>query len=202
MTVGRPACKKRGRARPRNGRAILEAWAITHATRPTAPRCSAQPPVAPVNPPCPRQQCVVQETALVSQTRPAADGAHPACPSPHTPPGAKKAAHAPPLTQIPTQEVHRRRPPRLGASAVHDVRTPSRRPRAPGGRPGAEHGRRRRHQRLRPHRPPRGPHHGQVGRDRPQARQLGRGHAMAYQFKYDSIHGCYPGTIEPTADGP
>ena len=24
---------------------------------------------------------------------------------------------------------------------------------------------------------------------------------MAYQFKYDSIHGRYPGTIEPTADG-
>ena len=36
--------------------------AITHVTRPAAPRCSAQPPVAPANPPCPRQQCVVQET--------------------------------------------------------------------------------------------------------------------------------------------
>ena len=36
--------------------------AITHVTRPTARRAAAQPPVAPGNPPCPRQQCVVQET--------------------------------------------------------------------------------------------------------------------------------------------
>ena len=38
-------------------------------------------------------------------------------------------------------------------------------------------------------------------RDRPQARQPGVYQYMAYQFKYDSIHGRYPGTIEPTADG-
>merc|ERR1712094_111193 len=30
---------------------------------------------------------------------------------------------------------------------------------------------------------------------------MGANEYMAYQFKYDSIHGRYPGTIEPTADG-